>query len=338
MTIEQDIPLRLHTTFKAGGPARFMAVCETEADIREALAFAAAKGIPFYVLGEGSNVLANDEGYNGLIILNRIQGMAFIEEDASVRITAGAGVSWDALVREAAARGLWGIENLAGIPGTVGAAPVQNIGAYGAELAQTLASVEIMDANDGSIRTLAREECAFGYRDSRFKHESHLIILQVSFDLSKTAAPRIEYSDLVRVREAGADLSTPAAIGDAVRAIRAQKFPDLSRYGTAGSFFKNPILTEAAYAALCEKYGDIPRFAHPAGVKIPLAFVLDKILGLRGFRQGNAWLFGAQPLVLVLDTGGMSAEVEALAHSIESKVHDAIGVSIEREVRSLPRR
>lgn len=189
MMIERDIPLRLHTTFKAGGPARFMAVCETEADIHEALAYAKQEGVPFYVLGEGSNVLSHDDGYEGLIILNRLGGTRFEETGETVRVTAGAGVSWDTFVREAAAREVWGVENLAGIPGTVGAAPVQNIGAYGAELSQTLESVEVMDANDGSVRTLSREECRLGYRDSRFKHESNLIILHARFFYQRRLRP-----------------------------------------------------------------------------------------------------------------------------------------------------
>jgi UDP-N-acetylmuramate dehydrogenase len=121
-----------------------------------------------------------------------------------------------------------------------------------------------------------------------------------------------------------------------VRAIRKNKFPDLNEFGTAGSFFKNPVLTPAAYEVLVQTYGEVPQFPNPHGIKVPLAFILDRVLQMRGFRLGNAWLFGAQPLVLVLDKGGRSSEVESLAREVEQRVYDATGISIEREVRTMP--
>lgn len=336
MKLRENVPLSTLTTLKAGGEARYVAVCESDADVREAAAFARERSLPFYALGEGSNVLASDRGYEGVVILVRIGGLSVEEDDGNALLTAGAGVSWDDVVRAAADIPAWGIENLAGVPGTMGAAPVQNIGAYGADLSQVLASVEAYDAAKDETRVLSREECELGYRDSRFKREPHLVILRVSLSLPLAGEPQLSYSDLARARDAGADLSTPGKIGDAVRAIRAKKFPDLERYGTAGSFFKNPVMSEEAYAGLAAKYGDAPRFPHPRGVKVPLAFILDKALSMRGFRLGRAWLFGAQPLVLVLDEGGNAADVEALAREVEKRVEDATSIRIEREVRSMP--
>lgn len=336
MTTEENVPLALLTTLKVGGISRVVAHVASEADVKDAVAFARERNLPFYVLGEGSNVLPSDEGYAGIIMRMEISGIDFSEDGDDTLVTAGAGVSWDALVREVAERGLWGMENLAGIPGTVGAAPVQNIGAYGAEIKQTLRHVDAYDAATGETVRILAADCAFGYRDSRFKHEPNLIILRATFALSKVPAPRIEYGDLLAAKEEGVNLSTPDAIGQAVRAIRIQKFPDLASFGTAGSFFKNPVLAPDAYAALVERYGDVPKFANPNGIKVPLAFILDKVLGLRGFRLGHAFLFGAQPLVLVLDKGGSAADIEALAQDVEQKVKDATGIKIEREVRTMP--
>lgn len=339
MTIQENVPLASLTTLKVGGDARAFADVSSIAELREALAYARENAIPFYVLGDGSNVLAHDDGYDGLVIRMRMRGIAYEETgQGAVRVRAAAGENWDALVRDAAAHGLWGFENLAGIPGTVGAAPVQNIGAYGADISQTLEGVEVYDAETDTSRTLTAQECELGYRDSRFKHESNLIIVRVDFMLTRMPSPRIEYGDLLAAKEQGTDLSTPEAIGNVVRAIRNKKFPDLSVSGTAGSFFKNPVLSPEAYAALEREYGAVPRFPNPHGVKVPLAFILDKVLNLRGFRLGNASLFGAQPLVLVLDAGGKAREVEALAQHVEALVKEKTNISIEREVRALPKK
>lgn len=329
---KEQVPLSTLTTFKVGGPARAVYDCVSEADVREAIARAGAQSLPFYVLGEGSNVVASDRGYDGVIIRIRDESLAFDGET----VRAGAGVNWDTLVREAASRGLWGIENLAGIPGTTGAAPVQNIGAYGAELIQVFDSVEVLDTATGKTFPFSKDDCQFGYRDSRFKHEHGLVILSVKLRLTAKGAPKIEYKDLLAAREAGKDLSTPQAIGDVVREVRSHKFPDLKEYGTAGSFFKNPILSQEAYSRLVERFGEVPTFPNPNGIKIPLAFVLDRVLEMRGFRLGKAFLFGSQPLVLTLDPGGTAADIEALAQLVEEKVRDATGIQIEREVRMLP--
>ncbi len=218
----------------------------------------------------------------------------------------------------------------------VGASPVQNIGAYGMDVSQTLRSVEALDAKEGTIRRFSPQECAFGYRDSRFKHEPDLIVLSVSFALSRIPAPRLGYADLAALIDEGRVLDTPQAIGDAVREIRSKKFPDLAVCGTAGSFFKNPIVSRETHAALAERYGAIPSFPLGDQVKIPLAFILDRVLHLRAFREGNVSLFGNQPLVVVADHGATSEEIDAFATMIAQKVFDETGIRIEREVRNFP--
>ncbi len=339
--MEEKIELQSLTTLRVGGPAQFVHTIESEGELREALAFARERSLPVYALGEGSNVLAPDEGYEGVLLRICIPGLSVEEGVDAVTLIAGAGFSWDALVHEAATRGLWGIENLAGIPGFVGAAPVQNIGAYGADISQVLSFVEAYDTETDSVRRMTREECKLGYRDSRFKHEPNLIILRVALTLSRTGTPQIGYSDLARLAAQGEVLDSPERIGEAVRRVRADKFPDRTEFGTAGSFFKNPIVSEEVYAELSKRYGGetgVPRFPAVGGVKIPLAFVLDKVLGLRGHREGNIWLFGKQPLVLVADFGATASEIDAFANDVAKRVFEATGIQIEREVRTIPRR
>lgn len=342
MDVREGVALADLTTLRVGGNARYVLTLSTEEDIPAALAFIRERGLPFVVLGQGSNVLADDEPYDGVVLLMRIPGVTFEDDGEEIIARVGAGVSWDDFVRECAARSLWGIENLAGIPGTVGAAPVQNIGAYGAEVHTVIESVTAYDTDTMQMRVFARAECGFSYRDSRFKHEPALIIVSVTFRLRKNGMPAVEYADLIAARAQGKDVSTPAAIGETVRSVRAAKFPDLTEYGTAGSFFKNPFLTHEAYDALSERYrtkiapyGGIPLYPVPGQVKVPLAFILDKLLGLRGYRAGRAFLFGNQPLVLVADTHATAHDVDTLAREIETKVYDATGIVIEREVRDL---
>ena len=336
MSVRENVPLATLTTLRVGGAARFVIDCAHTKDVRAGIEFAKERDLPWRVLGSGSNVLAKDEPYEGVVLLMCIPGITAVETKNSVLLSAGAGVEWDALVQEAAVRGLWGLENLAGIPGTVGAAPVQNIGAYGAEVERTIHSVEVFDTEKEEICSLRAEDCAFGYRDSRFKHGARFVILSVSFYLTRSGAPNIEYKDLVMAREKGADLSTPRAIGDAVRAIRAQKFPDLTTVGTAGSFFKNPTITEEAFSLLKERYEALPGFPNEQGIKIPIAFILDRVLNLRGYTEGNVSLFENQPLVLVAQNGATQREIDTFAESIAARVYDATGIIVEREVRNFP--
>lgn len=335
MKIEENVSLKTLTSLRVGGNARYVYVCETKDEVMSAVAFAQERHLPWYVLGEGTNVLASDRGYNGVIILPRMRGIHFREEDETVVVEVGAGEEWDTLVDAVGERGLWGIENLAGIPGTVGASPIQNIGAYGTELKDTFDSAEVLNTSTNGVERFQKEACAFGYRDSVFKHNPALIVLSVTFRFSKMGKPKLSYKDLAKAKENGTDLSTPLLVAQAVRDIRARKFPDRRTHGTAGSFFKNPVISEEAYRALTEAYGEVPGFPQVGGVKIPLAFVLDTMLHLRGFRKGKAWLFDAQPLVLVADEGATQKEIELLAEEVSEKVTQATNIFIEREVRTL---
>ncbi len=337
MIFQENCTFSSITTFKVGGPVRFLSDCETVDDVVAALLECKQRTLPYVVMGEGSNILGSDEGYSGVIIRIRIQGQTYSEcVGGTVLVEAGAGVPWDAVVEGAALRGLWGIENLAGIPGTMGAAPVQNIGAYGTDLEGTFEYADVLDAASGEITRFDMKSCGFGYRESRFKHERNLIILRVALRLHTDGVPQVSYADLKELHDAGVALTTPSIIGDVVRQVRSRKFPSLALTGTAGSFFKNPIIRSEDYARLVGEYGAIPSYPALGGVKIPLAFILDRLLGLKGYRKGKASLFSNQPLVLVADQGATAADVDALAQEISVRVKESTGIEIEREVRNVP--
>lgn len=335
MEFRESEPLAPRTTFRLGGFAAFFVEIEGEEEAREAIAFSQKHGRPLRVLGGGSNLLVPDEGVDAVVARMSARGIEFAEQNGAVVLTAGAGESWDEVVNAAALRGLWGLENLAGIPGTMGGAAVQNIGAYGAELSEVFAYADVLDASTGEAKRITREDAVFGYRDSRFKKDRSLIILRVALTLSTRATPRLSYADLVRAGEQGTPLGSPGEIAGAVRGIRAQKFPDLHLEGTAGSFFKNPVISPARAEALLARYPELPTFPQAlGGVKVSLAWLLDHALSLRGFSKGAARLFERQPLVIVAGEGAGARDVEALALLVEARVRDALGIELEREVET----
>lgn len=337
MQIQENVPLAPLTTFGIGGDARYLVPAQDIKEMIEALSFAKKEGLSVLLLGGGSNMLMPDAGWQGLVIKIEIKGVE-IEEDtreASEKILiAGAGERWDGLVERAVEENLWGLENLSGIPGTVGGAVVQNIGAYGAALSQTCLWVEVLDTETGAIKKMSNAECAFEYRDSFFKHDAgRHVMLRAAFALSTTPKVNISYKDLAaRFNDSSLSLN---AIRDAVLLIRKGKFPDLSVEGTAGSFFKNPILSSAEAKLLKEKYPEMPLFDMPetAGVKVPLAWLLDKVLSLKGTSVGGARLFEKQPLVIAAQKNTSSNDVRALAQKIKKEVKEKLQIDIEEEVK-----
>lgn len=335
MKVAKQVRLAEHTTFRIGGPVSLYITVESPDELPEAYALAKREGLAVYPLGQGSNILASDGEIRKAILTLSQQSIIYIEEEGCVQVIADAGASWDAVVSETAERGLWGLENLAAIPGTVGAAPVQNIGAYGREAADTILWVEAFDPSKAALARLSKEECVFGYRDSRFKRSPGLLITRVAFALSKEPRPLLTYPDILARIVAGAALDTPSAIASEIRSIRAGKFPDLSLCGTAGSFFKNPTIQAEHFAELSSRYPKLPGYANDAGVKIPIAWILDHVLGMRGFAHGTVGLYEKQALVLVAHEGATARDVDALASLVTERVHDATGITIEREVQSL---
>lgn len=336
MSIEENVPLGPYTTFGIGGPGRFLIRVKNVEELKEALSFATQKQLRVFVLGGGSNVVIDDAGFDGLVIKIEIQGIEIgSQTEDGVEVIAGTGESWDALVARSVSEGLWGMENLSGIPGTVGGAVSGNIGAYGQALSQTLAWADALEVHTGEIKRFTNTQCTFGYRESFFSlHAGAYVILRAAFALRSMPSPDVSYKDLA---ERFKDEKNPPlrAIREAVLAIRHGKFPDLSVEGTAGSFFKNPIVTKEAAEALVMRYPELPVFAMPetAGVKIPLAWLLDRVLNLKGFAVGGARLFEKQPLVVAATKGTSSDDVLALAHAVAEKVQENFSISIEPEVK-----
>lgn len=342
MIRRERVPLAALTTFGTGGKARELLELEREDDL-EAAAMAARAGA-FFILGGGSNLLAPDAGLDAAVLRPAFKGISFEGAgEGRVRAAIAAGESWDGFVKAAAARGLWGVENLAGIPGTAGGAAVQNIGAYGAALSDTFDYADAFDVRTGKMQRLDRAMCAFGYRDSIFKRRPELLITRIALLLCVRARanlsyrdPSRRYRDLESFLGAHADPS-PAEMGAAIRAVRAGKFPDLAREGTAGSFFANPVLPEPAARALAARFREMPLFPLPetGAVKVPLGWILDHALDLRGFSYGSARVYEKHALVIAAQRGARSSDIEALARLIERKVFEETGLVIEREVITL---
>ena len=340
MKIIEHAPLAPHTTFKIGGPARFFCDVHSTTELIEAVAFAKEHALPIFVLGGGSNVLIADEGFPGVVLHMVIDECTWEESGEHVVVTAGAGVVWDTLVAASVARGYSGLENLSAIPGSVGASVIQNIGAYGAEVATVVESIVVYDMKREALRELTRADCAFGYRDSIWKHESGsgLIVTHVRFRLAKQGVANIAYKDLQEFfAHAGVDRPTPQEVRDAVTRVRLGKFPDLAMYGTAGSFFKHPIVSAAVTQRFLQKFPDAPAFAVGEDkVKLSAGWIIDHVLALRGVREGNVGTWEKQALVLVNYGGARAIDVLHFARMINGRVYDAAEIVFEMEVVHVP--
>lgn len=335
--ITTNVSLAPFTTLGVGGPADFFAEIHTQDELREVVIWAKSELLPMTILGSGSNVLVYEAGVRGVVLHMATSGIVYHEEDEYVYVTAEAGVSLDALVGEVVEKELWGVENLSYIPGTVGAVPVQNVGAYGVEAKDVIERVTVYDTNEDTVRTLTNEACRFAYRDSIFKHSegTHLVILSVTFRLTRVSTPHLTYRDLVVHFENGHE-PTLKGIREAIIAIRTNKLPDWHTIGTAGSFFKNPIISREEYEALVARYPEIPGYPEEdLRVKVPLGWILDKVCGLSGYHEGKVGLYEKQALVLVCEQGATAHEVELFVKKICARVQEAIGVVIEQEVRVL---
>lgn len=327
--ILEQVPLAPFTTMRVGGGARFFVRVENLEELREAVLFARTRELPVFVLGGGSNTLVSDEGFFGLVIKNEIRGISY----ASTMVTAGAGEVWDELVCDVVEHDLWGIENLSLIPGTVGGAVVQNIGAYGVEVCDVVHSVEAFDMETMQIKRFLRDECAFGYRESIFKENKNLIVARVSFELARDGTPRIDYEDVQKYfAESGTIKISLADIRKAIIVIRTAKMP-ASNLGTAGSFFKNPIVGERQYRGLKKQFPELRAYLQGDNtVKLSAAWLLDHIGGWRGVRRGDAGVYEKQSLVLVNYGTASAQEIISLAKEMKHDMKEKINVELEEEV------
>lgn len=290
----------------------------------------------WFVLGGGNNILFTTR-YDGVLIHPVGKSLTIIaENEQTLSLKANAGIEWDDMVAWCVERGLWGAENLSLIPGTIGASPVQNIGAYGAEAKDIITRVNYFNTAERKHLTLSKEECHFGYRESIFKHDlrGKAIITSVEFSLHKEARPNLGYGDLQREVEARGG-ATLANIRDAVCAIRRSKLPDTAEIGNAGSFFKNPIVDVATAEELLSRYENMPTYPAADGCrKIAAGWLIDQA-GMKGYRKGNVGVHDRQALVLVNFGGATGNEVIALAQEVQRAVYEKFGIRIEPEVNIL---
>ena len=339
MKLGEHVPLASFTTFGVGGDARFFAEVHTEKDVQDIASHVRAHGLVLYPLGGGSNILVPDDGVDGVVMKMAVRDIVLHVDGDEVLLVAGAGARWEDVVECAVRHHLFGIENLAGIPGTVGGAAVQNIGAYGAEFSDVFEYADVYNVLTGSSVRVTRTQASFAYRTSFFKEHRELVIVQVALRLMRSAVPNISYPDLKRAQMEGVSLSTPIEVARAVQAIRSQKFPQKEEGGTAGSFFKNPIITKEQAGGIAKRFPDVPMFPQKEGmVKIPLAWLLDHALSLKGFSNGNVRLYEKQPLIIVAHQSARAAEVDALACEVEQRVFAEMNIRIEREVETFGNR
>jgi UDP-N-acetylmuramate dehydrogenase len=334
MPLQRDVPLRHLNTFGLDSTARFFARIDNMGTLHAALAAADHGALDLIVIGGGSNILLPPY-IDGCVLQIAFKGIAFDDADGgSVHVTAAAGESWHGLVRACLGRGLWGIENLALIPGSVGAAPMQNIGAYGVELRQCVASVAAVCRRTGAERTFTADACQFGYRDSVFKRalRDRYLITSVTLRLNRVGAAVTSYPDVARELARMAAPPTAANVAEAVIRVRRRKLPSVRRLGNAGSFFKNPVITRAHYDVLRERLPGLGGFEDQHGIKVPAAHLIDAT-GWKGRRRGGAMVWPRQPLVLVNAGGATAADVLGLAAEIEACVRERFGVELEREVQ-----
>ena len=300
--------------------------------------FTTEKPERWYVLGAGNNTLFT-KFYDGALIVPKSGARTILSDDGErVDIRVEAAHDWDELVAWSVEQGLWGIENLSAIPSSVGAAPVQNIGAYGAEAKDAITVVEYFDTRTMEVVRLSNEECRFAYRESIFKQELKgvAIILAVEFRLSRTPRPNLGYGDVIKEVEARGG-ATLANIRDAICAIRSSKLPDPKVLGNAGSFFKNPIVEREVAEALLERYPDMPHYpvaGDDTKVKLAAGWLIDKS-GLKGYREGSVGVHERQALVLVNYGGATGGDVIALAEYVCGEVKKNFGVEISPEVNIL---
>jgi UDP-N-acetylmuramate dehydrogenase len=332
LPIEHDVSLQAFNTF--GLPARarhYLRV--TTADQLAGL----APDTPRFVLGGGSNVLLTRD-VEALVLHMAISGRAIVgEEDGKILVRAGAGENWHAFVDYTLAQGLGGLENLSLIPGTVGAAPIQNIGAYGLEIKDVFHSLTVFDFGSGAQRSLRAADCRFGYRDSVFKHPegANLVVLDVTFALPRAWQPNLRYAELAQAIGAAGIVHpaqpTPRQVSDTVIAIRRRKLPDPAQIGNAGSFFKNPVVPGAQCRALLERFPALVHHAQPDGSeKLAAGWLIDQC-GWKGKSLGAAGVYPKQALVLVNNGAATGAEIVALARAIQQDVRERFGVELEPE-------
>ena len=342
MQVLENAPLAPLTTLKLGGPARYFTEATNIAQVSEAVAFARSKDLPLFVLGGGSNLVISDAGWPGLVLKVGIPGIEESTQDGEAMFEVGAGEDWDRFVARAVARNCAGVECLSGIPGSVGGTPVQNVGAYGQEVAETVESVLTLDQKDGQVHELCGEACGFSYRTSIFNttQRGRHIILRVTYALTPGGTPRIEYADLKKHFAGWSTTPTLADTREAVRRIRASKAmlitPGDEDCRSAGSFFKNPVLAVGQFQDLTARAAakglQIPSYpALEAQRKISAAWLVEHSGFSKGFGSGRVGISRKHALAIVNRGDATAADIVAFKEQIQQRVEDIWGVRLETE-------
>ena len=334
MKIQENLSLKAFNTFGIDKKAQFFTRATTIEELKEALTWAKERGLPLVILGGGSNILLTRDVL-GLVIKVELQGIEVIQEDENqVLVEVGAGVVWHDWVVYCLEKNWAGVENLSLIPGTVGASPMQNIGAYGVEIKDVFHSLKALNRNTQDLEAFDASACKFGYRESIFKHESkdQYIITSVSFRLSKNPEFQVAYGAIQDVlKEKGIKKLSIQAISEAVIEIRQSKLPDPKELGNAGSFFKNPTIPKSKFEDLMNTYPAIPGYEVPEGIKVPAGWLIEQS-GWKGKRLGEVGVHAKQALVLVNYGRGTGEEIKSLSEQVRASVRDQFGIELNPEV------
>ncbi|SMQ30510.1 UDP-N-acetylmuramate dehydrogenase [Pseudomonas helmanticensis] len=333
LQVQPQVSLKPFNSFGVDVRAQLFAEAHSDADVREALAYSTAHDVPLLVIGGGSNLLLTAD-IAALVLRMATRGIRVVSDDGNrVVIEAEAGEPWHAFVQHTLALGFSGLENLSLIPGTVGAAPMQNIGAYGVEIKDVFAGLTALDRQTGELRDFSLEECNFAYRDSLFKQQpGRWLILRVRLKLDRVAHLHLEYGPVrQRLTEQGIEQPTPTDVSRAICSIRSEKLPDPAVLGNAGSFFKNPLVSPAIVAQIKQQHPDVVAYAQADGqMKLAAGWLIERA-GWKGFREADAGVHKLQALVLVNYGAATGLQLLDLAQRIQKDIAERFNVDLEME-------
>lgn len=342
LSIRENVPLAPMTTLAVGGPARYLATVTTAAEVRRAVEFAGSRQLPLFILGGGSNLVVADSGFHGLVVKTAIRGINATDCDGKRVYDVGAGEDWDTFVSRTVLENCAGLECLSGIPGTVGGTPVQNVGAYGQEVSETILNVQALDLHTGEVQDMCNKSCGFAYRSSVFNgsKRDRFMLLRVRYGLQPNGVPTLKYRELRNFFAGRQALPSLAEVREAVRQIRRGKAmliePGDDDCRSAGSFFKNPVVTAEKFrevvAIAASRGRQVPSFPAKAGkVKLAAAWLVEQSGFVKGYSQGPVGISRKHALAIVNRGGARAEDVVALKNAIQEAVGDQFGIELTPE-------